>query len=679
MVAPVRRLDLDGLNPAQREAVLTTRGPLLVLAGAGSGKTRVITMRVARLLSMGVAPERILGLSFTNKAAGEMRERVEKLVGHAARGVVLSTFHALGLRFVKEESTSVGRSPGFTILDEGDQREAVRLALVQLGFSPQDVDPKVIHAQISSYKGQLQAPDPVRHPIVVRVLPLYERRLRVLNAVDFDDLIVLPVQALEAKGEQGDAVRARWRHRFEYVMVDEYQDTNGAQLRFVQALAGHGNVCVVGDDDQSIYAWRGAVAGNILHFDRQFPGARMVALTQNYRSTNRVLQAANAVIRNNPERHEKQLWSENGDGPLLRYHRADNDEEEAHWIATDMLGSLTRLKLKWSDFAVLYRTNAQSRVLEEAIRKAGIPYRIIGGTRFYDRKEVRDVVAYLRVIANPYDETAWRRIVNYPTRGIGDVTIERLAEHAASTGTPFFRGLQRPDMVGGLSPKIQEILKHFEGRVQALRQQFMTGALGEACRALIKTFGFADELVRVHQDVRQIRRRMDDLEEVASALTAFQTRHPEGSLSEYLSQLALDTRAEEDADAPTDQASLMTLHGAKGLEFTAVYLAGVEEGLMPHQRVLDGEGTVDEERRLAYVGLTRARVHLTLTGAEKRLKFGRIQRRLPSRFLDEMPETLFAGGLTGRVPERPEAERKRDALGAFGQMHALLSGPNEPK
>lgn len=673
----MRRLDIESLNPAQREAVLTTEGPLLVLAGAGSGKTRVITYRIARLLSLGVAPERILGLSFTNKAAGEMRERVEHLVGPAAKGVVLSTFHALGLRFIKEEAEAVGRAPGFTILDEGDQREAVRVGLVKLGFDPQAFDPKIVHGRISSDKGQLRSPDPVEHPVPSRVYPLYERRLRVLNAVDFDDLIVMPVRALEAEGEQGDAVRARWRHRFKYIMVDEYQDTNGAQLRMVQALAGAGNVCVVGDDDQSIYAWRGAVAGNILHFDRQFPGARLVALTQNYRSTNRVLAAANAVIRNNAERHEKKLWSENGDGPLLRYYRAPNDEEEAHWIATDMLGARHRLKLQWSDFAVLYRTNAQSRVLEEAIRKAGIPYRIVGGTRFYDRKEVRDVVAYLRVIANPYDETAWRRVVNYPARGVGDSTIEKLAEHAANTGMPFFRGLQRPDLVGNITPKLQETLKNFESRIQELRQRFAVEPLGEVCRALIKTFGFADELVKVHQDVRQIRRRMDDLEEVASALAAFAQRNPGAGIGEYLSQLALDTRKEEDGDAPADQASLMTLHGSKGLEFTAVYLAGVEEKLMPHQRVLDGDGTIDEERRLAYVGITRARVHLTLTGAEKRLKFGRIERRLPSRFLGEMPEELFAGGLAGRIPERSGEEVQRENRNAFAAMLAAVSGREE--
>ncbi|MCB9546806.1 MAG: UvrD-helicase domain-containing protein [Myxococcales bacterium] len=669
-------LDLHSLNPAQREAVLTTDGPLLVLAGAGSGKTRVITYRIARLLALGVPAERILALSFTNKAAEEMRERVEKLIGARAKGCVLSTFHALGVRFLREEAEAVGRTAGFTILDEGDQRDAVRLGLVKLGYDPQQYDPKVVHGRISADKGLLRAPDPAEHPVASRIFPLYERRLRVLNAVDFDDLIVLPVRALEAEGPQGDAVRGRWRERFHYIMVDEYQDTNGAQLRMVQALAGRGNVCVVGDDDQSIYAWRGAVAGNILHFDRSFPGARMVALTQNYRSTNHVLRAANAVIRNNVERHEKTLWSENGDGPLLRYALADNDEEEAHWIATDMLGARHRLGLKWSDFAVLYRTNAQSRVVEDAIRNAGIPYRLVGGTRFYDRKEVRDVVAYLRVIANPFDETAWRRIVNYPSRGVGDVSLERLADYAAGTGLPFFRVLQRPE-IQGLSPKVQETVRGLEAKIADLRARFAAEPLGEVCRSLIKMFGFADELVRVHKDVRQVRRRMDDLEEVASALASFHQRNPGAGLTEYLAKLALDTRPEEDGDAEADQASLMTLHASKGLEFTAVYLAGVEEGLMPHQRVLEGEGELDEERRLAYVGITRAKVHLTLTGAKMRLKFGRIHRKRPSRFLEEIPDELFLGGRTGKLPEKPPEERERQNLNAFAAMRAAVAGKDE--
>ncbi len=665
--------DLSSLNPQQREAVTTTEGPLLVLAGAGSGKTRVITVRIAHLLDRGVAADRILALSFTNKAAGEMQERVKHMVGRAGRGAVLSTFHALGVQFLREEATAVGLSKGFTILDEGDQKDAVRLALERLGFDPQRYDPSAVHARVSHFKGRLEAPNPRLggvDAVVHHVLPLYEQRLRAMNGVDFDDLIGMPVRTMETDPE----VSERWAHRFRYVMVDEYQDTNGAQLRMVKGLVrGHGNVCVVGDDDQSIYAWRGAVAGNILAFDKHFPGARMIALTQNYRSTNNILRAANHVIRNNVERHDKTLWSDHGDGALLRYQRTDNDEDEARWVATDLLGQRRLLSLNWRDFAILYRTNAQSRVVEDAVRQADIPYRVVGGTRFYDRKEVRDLVGYLRVIANPFDEAAFRRIVNYPMRGIGDVTIQRIGDHARDTGEPFWRLVERPDRVPDVGPKAQRQLVALDALLRTFRARFPREPFGEVCRDLIRKLDFADALVRVHKQPRQVRKRLDNIEEVASALAAFQARRPDGSLDDYLARLSLDTRRQEDGDAGADEISLMTLHGSKGLEFPFVYLVGFEEGLMPHQRVLDGDGELAEERRLVYVGITRAQQHLTLTGADRRLKFGRISRRRPSRFLDEIPEALFAGGRSGAVPPPSEAERAEKNRSAFDEMFASLA------
>ncbi len=667
-------VDLDSLNPQQREAVTTTEGPLLVLAGAGSGKTRVITFRIAHLLDRGVGAERILALSFTNKAAGEMQERVAYMVGKRARGAVLSTFHALGVRFLREEAEAVGLSKGFTILDEGDQRDAVRAALEQLGFSLDRYDPKQVHARISHYKGILAEPNPRfggLDAVVHHVLPLYQQRLRALNAVDFDDLIGVPVTSMETNPDVG----ARWAQRFRYVMVDEYQDTNGAQLRMVKGLVrGHGNVCVVGDDDQSIYAWRGAVAGNILRFDTHFPGARMIALTQNYRSTNHVLRAANHVIRNNVERHEKTLWSELGDGALLRYALLDDDEEEARWVATDLLGQKRQRALTWRDFAVLYRTNAQSRVVEEGIRQAGIPYRVVGGTRFYDRKEVRDLVGYLRVITNPFDEAAYRRIVNYPPRGVGDVSIQRIGDHARETGEPFWRLVERPERVPDLTPKVQRVLKDLDALLRTYRKRFASEPMEAVCRDLIRALNFADALVRVHKQPRQVRKRLDNVEEVASALRSFRERNPEGTLDDYLARLSLDTRREEDGDADADEISLMTLHGSKGLEFPFVYLVGCEEGLMPHQRVLDGDGEVAEERRLVYVGITRAQRHLTLTGAKRRLKFGKVQYRRPSRFLDEIPEALFEGGRGGTPPAPSEAEREQRNKDAFAEMFATLGG-----
>jgi DNA helicase-2/ATP-dependent DNA helicase PcrA len=456
--------------------------------------------------------------------------------------------------------------------------------------------------------------------------------------------------------------------------VDEYQDTNGAQLRMVKGLIrGHGNLCVVGDDDQSIYAWRGAVAGNILRFNEQFEGAQLISLTQNYRSTNNILRAANHVIRNNIERHDKALWSENGDGPLLRYERLPDDDTEAHWIATDLLASKRRFNLHWRDLAILYRTNIQSRTIEDAVRGAGIPYRIVGGQKFYDRKEVRDAVAYLRVIANPYDEAAWRRIINYPARGVGDVSVQHIADTAAATGEPFWLMVAEPERVEGLQPRVTRTLLALHDKIEAFRRRFAQEDLAEVCRDLVRSFGFADELVRTYKDSRQIQKRLENVKEVASGLRAFLDREPGARLEDFLARQSLDTRKEEPGSEDADEVSLMTLHGSKGLEFTAVWLCGLEEGLMPHQRVLDGEGQIDEERRLAYVGITRAKRHLTLTGADRRLRFGRVLRRRPSRFLMEIPGELIAGGHLGRTPQPTKKEQKLSARNAFANMLGALS------
>lgn len=666
-------VDLSGLNPQQYNAATSLEGALLVLAGAGSGKTRTITFRIAHLLDLGVPATQILALSFTNKAATEMRHRVMEMVGRSARDCVLSTFHSLGVRFLREEATNVGLAPGFTIMDEADQRDAVRRGLQKLGFDPDRYDPEIIHSRISHHKGRMTEPDPrlSRLDGVVRhVLPLYQQRLRAMNGVDFDDLIAIPVRAMEQDAD----IAQRWGHRFKYVMVDEYQDTNGAQLRMVKGLVrGYGNVCVVGDDDQSIYAWRGAVAGNILEFDKHFDGARMISLTQNYRSTNNVLRAANHVIRNNAVRHEKTLWSENGDGPLIRYERLPDDDTEAHWIATDLLAQKRRLELHWRDLSILYRTNVQSRGIEDAVRAAGIPYKVIGGQKFYDRKEVRDAVGYLRVIANPYDEAAWRRIINYPARGIGDVSIQRIADTSAATGEPFWVMVAEPHRVENLKPRVVRALLALHDKIEAFRVRFAQEDLAEVCRDLVRSFGFADELVRTYKDSRQIRKRLENVKEVASGLRAFLDREPGARLEDFLARQSLDTRKEEPGSEDADEVSLMTLHGSKGLEFKAVWLCGMEEGLMPHQRVLDGEGEIAEERRLAYVGITRAKRHLTLTGADRRLRFGRVQRRKPSRFLLEIPENLIAGGYLGRAPKPTAAQQKASARSAFASMLGTLS------
>lgn len=673
--------NLDSLNPEQKQAVIETEGPLLVLAGAGSGKTRVITMRIAHLLDRGVQPERILALSFTNKAAGEMKERVEGLCGRRAEGASLSTFHALGLRFLREEAAAVGLSRGFTILDEGDQIHAVRDALKAKGYDLERYEPKLVHGRLSWFKGRLSAPDTKRggiDAVAAQVAGAYAARLKAMNAVDFDDLIVLPWWHLM----KNDEVAARWVGRFRYVMVDEYQDTNLAQLGLLKALTRgveRPNICAVGDDDQSIYAFRGAVAANILGFDKHFPGARVIALTRNYRSTNNILRAANAVIRNNTQRHQKELWSQNGDGMQLRYLLADDGDAEAHWVATDLLRAKNQHRLAWRDFAILYRTNAQSRLIEEAIRGADIPYRIIGGTRFYDRKEVRDLVGYLRAIANPYDESAWRRIVNYPPRGIGDQTITALGETAQSRDVPFFRLIEHPP--ANVRGKIAEALTELAALVERYRRQFDAPGsdLGELCRALVKELAFRNHLTRTDDNAARVLRRMENLDEVADALSGFRERNPQATLADYLGKLSLDTRKEDDADAEHDEVSLMTLHGSKGLEFGAVYLVGCEEGFLPGIRRAPGEkdiapspAEIAEERRLMYVGITRAKRWLTLTGAKKRLKFGRALDRKPSRFIAEIPDALFDGGRTGKVRELTGDALQQKGRAAFSAMASLL-------
>ncbi len=675
---------IQGLNPPQREAVLTTEGPVLVLAGAGSGKTRVITCRIAHLLSRNVAPERILAVSFTNKAAGEMRERVTGMVGKIGSGCVLSTFHALGVRFLREEHAAAGLTAGFTILDEGDQVDAARTALRTLGYAIDQYEPRQVHQRISHFKNLLSMPGPVSEhpldPVVARVMPLYQQRLKAMNAVDFDDLIGLPVVMLEKQAD----VAERWSHRFRYIMVDEYQDTNGAQIRLLRALCkGSGNLCVVGDDDQSIYAWRGAVAGNILKFGEQFPGAKIIPLTQNYRSTNAILKCANAVIANNAERHEKSLWSQNGEGERVRFHVADNDEAEAFWVATDLLRQKHARGMKWREFGVLYRTNAQSRTIEDEIRKAGIPYRIVGGTKFYDRKEIRDVVAWLRAVANPFDEAAWRRVVNVPQRGVGDASIEKLGEYAKAHATPFWRVVEHCELVAGIPTRVQAALKEVHALITEYRGRFRTEPLGEVSRAMIedKRIGFGDECVRASKDARETQRRIENIREIPSALVSFQTREPDGKLEDFLARLALDTRKSdgEDGDEAKDEVSLMTLHGAKGLEFDVVFLLGMEEGLLPHGRVMAeggaGDQDVAEERRLAYVGITRARKVLTMSASRVRLKYGKIERRKLSRFLYEIPEALLDGGYGGgageSIVETPEQQHAR-VLDAFDALSKML-------
>ncbi|MAD60966.1 MAG: ATP-dependent DNA helicase Rep [Myxococcales bacterium] len=675
-VKGVKPVDLSGLNPEQRAAVDHIEGPLLVLAGAGSGKTRVITFRIAHLLNLGVRPSQILALSFTNKAATEMKERLVGLVGEPAKKCQTSTFHALGVKFIKAEYEAAGLRPGFSIFDEGDQLEAVRHAMQQLQIDPKQYDPKNFLEQITQYKSQLIHPASLRDArTAAMIYEGYLRRMRLMNAVDFEDLIRLPVVLMETHRE----VKLRWRNKFKYILVDEYQDSNGAQLRMLKALSeGTGNICVVGDDDQSIYGWRGAVASNILKFDQHFHGARMIALTQNYRSTNYILKAANSVIENNPERHPKTLWSAHGDGEKLCYRQLDHGEQEAEWVVKDLnqrrystkaSEGLPFPELHWRDFSILYRTNAQARAFEEGLRSLNIPYRIVGGTRFFDRKEVRDAIAYLRLLCNPSDDNAFRRIINYPQRGIGDQTLERIAHVAQSRSLSMWAVSLELDSIG-LSPINEKAVQSFTELLQPYQERIEKESWSTIFLDLLETIKFKEALIKQYKDGPQTQKRWQNVEELANGLKNSQNKKLDKSLNDYLNRISLEYKPK--TDEQKDEVTLMSLHSSKGLEFHTVYMVGVEEGWMPHERE-PGEGSdLEEERRLAYVGITRAQRVLLLTSASKRLSRGKLKPRRVSRFLAEIPEVYFEGGREGRASqeETTRVEAKRNQ--AFNRMFNAL-------
>jgi DNA helicase II / ATP-dependent DNA helicase PcrA len=674
-------LELDHLNPEQRAAVSHAKGSLLVLAGAGSGKTRVITYRIARLIRDGLSPHEILGLSFTNKAAREMKERVINLVGKPGHKVKLSTFHSLGLTILREECQAVGLHDGFTILDEGDQTAAMKDLMKQAGYDTAQIDPSLVLSRISNSKSRLKAPTSGLSQfddVAARLSGLYAQRLRAMNAVDFDDLIALPVWILKKSPESAH----RWSTRYREILVDEYQDTNWAQLQLLKLLSQrYHRVIAVGDDDQSIYAWRGAEASNILQFDRHFPAAEMIALTQNYRSTNFILKAANAVIQNNKVRHEKSLWSNLGEGSKPEFRRFKTGDEEAQWVARDIRDKVKGHRIPASNIAILYRTNAQSRVFEESLTHYQIPLQIIGGTRFYDRKEIKDCVAYLRVVANPYDEAALRRIINFPARGIGDTTILKLSKIARENGLSLYRVLEKDQLLTFLDQKKRAAIEQFLGIISDIRTLNNTPGifLGDTIRTLKSRLSMADVWLRIEESPKRVEQRMQNIDELANAVDLFQQRVAGAKLQDFLGSVSLDPRSDEQSKEPNDEVTLMTFHGAKGLEFDHVYMVGCEEGFLPHQRqpakgssiVLITPAELDEERRLAYVGITRARRFLTLTSTFRRIHRGKMKERRVSRFLLEIPETLLSGGHKGDAHGlKGDAldDKGRDAFAAMNRL-----------
>jgi DNA helicase-2/ATP-dependent DNA helicase PcrA len=628
---------LADLNPAQREAVLTTEGPLLVIAGAGSGKTRVLTHRVAHLLAtQGVKPNEILAITFTNKAAGEMRERLERMLGGVARAIWILTFHAACGRIFRREAQRLGYRSNFTIYDQADQVRLVKQCLEELERDPKRFTPRGIHAVISREKNNLVGPVAFRERVssfydqtVADTYELYQRRLFTSNAVDFDDLLYLTVDVLERFPEALE----RWRKAFRYVLVDEYQDTNHAQYRLLQLLASeHRNLCAVGDPDQSIYAFRGADIRNILDFERDFPGTRTVALEQNYRSTNSILRAANAVIENNRERKPKHLFSELGEGEPVEAIEVEDEHAEARFVAA-RVAALVEEGFSGREIAVFYRMNAQSRVLEDVLVRQGIAYQVIGGPRFYERAEIKDAIAYLQVIDNPSDAVSLMRIANRPRRGIGDSSIARLVTFADALAISLWDALPRAAEAGVGAAPLKSV-KQLHTLLASLMAQAQELNVPQLVERVLEQSGYLEALEA--ERTIEAQGRLENLQELVSVAREYLETADEPSLSSFLQEISLYS----DQDALRGEGSLvtlMTLHNAKGLEFRAVFMIGMEEGLFPHARAIEEQG-IEEERRLCYVGMTRAQERLCMTHASSRMLFGNRAYNLPSRFLDELPE-----------------------------------------
>jgi len=634
---------LDGLNPEQRDAVLTTEGPMLILAGAGSGKTKVLTCRIAHLLDQGQSPFRILAITFTNKAAKEMRARVDKLVGTGARRVWLHTFHAFCARVLQQDVEALGvYRRNFTIYDTGDQLTLIKNILKDFNLDDKRFKPSAVLGTISRAKNALLDADGYGKQAegfnerkVAEIYTEYARRLLQNNAMDFDDLLLVTIHMLEKCPD----VREKYRRQFDYILVDEYQDTNRAQYLLTKLLvdARH-NLCVVGDADQSIYGWRGADIRNILDFEKDYPEAKIVKLEQNYRSTGVILEAANAVIENNTERKPKELWTKKSAGKPIVYYLAEDERDEARFALEQIADLRRNHNLNYGDFAVLYRTNTQSRVFEEILIKAGISYSMVGGIKFYDRQEVRDIMAYLKLLHDPADELSLRRVINVPRRGIGQTTLVRLQDYARKSEQTLFEVVTNAGSVPGIAARTAAALDKFSELIFGLMDEADRVTVAELINSVIQKSGYKAELELEH--TAQAQNRLENLTELGSVAQDFMRNEEEATLARFLEHVSLVSDI-DDAKLDNDKVTLMTLHAAKGLEFPVVFLAGMEEGLFPHARTLLNESEIEEERRLCYVGITRAERFLYLTGARLRMIYGRTAPTKPSRFLQEIPRNLL--------------------------------------
>lgn len=661
---------LQGMNDKQSEAVLATEGPLLIMAGAGSGKTRVLTHRIAYLIEdKGVNPWRILAITFTNKAAREMKERVGKLLDpELARDVWVSTFHALCVRILRRDIEKLGMNRAFTIADPAEQKTLVKHILADLNLDPKRYDPKALLSTISNAKNDLQTPEDYAkaaaspfEQVTASVYAEYQKRLRSDQALDFDDLIMQTILLFKQEPETLEF----YQRKFQYIHVDEYQDTNEAQYQLVHMLAdGYRNLCVVGDADQSIYGWRGANMQNILDFQKDYPDAQVVMLEQNYRSTKTILQAANDVIKNNKKRQVKTLWTENKTGDKITYYRAQSELDEAYFVIKTIEGEMADHHRRYGDFAILYRTNAQSRAIEEAFVKSNIPYKMVGGHKFYDRKEIRDALAYFRLVINPYDDMSFNRIVNEPKRGIGATSLEKLQAFANQNGWSLLEAAQNAEL-SQVSGKARTSLATFGETIAKLADKRASGSVTELMEGILDDTGYLPQLKNagtVEADTR-----IENLQELLSVTQQFDARYePEDEQSDlfvdFIADLAL-VSDQDDIEEDAQEVTLMTLHAAKGLEFPVVFLVGMEEGLFPMSRSAMNESEMEEERRLAYVGITRAKNKLYISNAYARMLYGQRQNNPQSRFIDEIePELLATTGQAAPKSDIPFLNRTQRAV-----------------
>ncbi|MFL5781586.1 MAG: ATP-dependent helicase [Thermoleophilaceae bacterium] len=672
---------LEGLNEPQREAVLHYEGPLLVLAGAGSGKTRVLTHRIAYAVETDRAmPGEILAITFTNKAAAEMRERVEQLVGRRARAMWVMTFHSACARMLRAEGTRLGYTRGFTIYDEADSVRLVKRCIDELDIDPKRYTPRAIKRQISDAKNTLLDAEGYRQRIdsffeqtAADVYELYEQRIHSMNAMDFDDLLVRCVDLLRLFPE----VRERYATGFRHVLVDEYQDTNRAQYVWLQLLSQeHRNLCTVGDDDQAVYGFRGADIRNILDFEKDFPDARVIKLEQNYRSTQTILSAANAVVAHNRARKPKALWTDLGTGDPVKMRELEDEHAEARWVAGE-IERLVDAGTSRDEVAVFYRTNAQSRVLEDTLVRYGVGYQVIGGTKFYDRAEIKDAIAYLTLLVNPSDVVAFERVVNSPRRGIGTTSQARIVSHANTVGEPVWDVALAPEEVPALGAAAIKAVSRFMSTMERLEERAASASVGDLLNELLNEVGYIEAL-RAERTI-EAEGRLENLEELVSVAREYDATAEEPALEEFLQQIALFSE-QDNLTSDEGIVTLMTLHNAKGLEFPVVFMLGCEDGVFPHMRAIES-GDLEEERRLCYVGITRAKRELYMTHARVRALYGAREWNVPSRFLAEIPEELvdrevqeprsFRPSWDARERSAPDPTRERRQPNASGATFSL--------